>query len=152
MPAADATAMASAASRSICSKRSRTTDLIGRIFGLHSTSLSVPFSLYTSPAFGSTSVIPVPSDAGFGDNGCDEEEERMKEGGWGREDEGGEDGGGERTEERERRLEGIRAEGQGRKGEEWRTSAIAWRTMENGGGGGKPGSTEGSVRIPSFPR
>eukprot|EP00964_Phaeocystis_antarctica_P091734 scaffold58881_cov53-Phaeocystis_antarctica.AAC.2 len=41
-----------AAAASICSSFSSVIDLIGRIFGLHSTSLRLPFSEYTSPALG----------------------------------------------------------------------------------------------------
>ena len=41
-----------AAADSICSSFSSVIDLIGRIFGLHSTSLRLPFSEYTNPALG----------------------------------------------------------------------------------------------------
>jgi len=44
-----------AAARSISSIFSSVIDLIGIIFGLHSTSLRLPFSEYTRPALGSTS-------------------------------------------------------------------------------------------------
>eukprot|EP01050_Picozoa_sp_SAG11_P019436 SAG11_NODE_3093_length_2700_cov_1.726644_1_plen_107_part_00 len=40
---------------SICSSFSSDGDLIAIILGLHRTSLRLPFSLYTSPALGSTS-------------------------------------------------------------------------------------------------
>ena len=46
-----------AACLSISSMRSSVTDLRGMILGLLSTSLKLPFSLYTNPALGSTSVI-----------------------------------------------------------------------------------------------
>lgn len=47
---------AALASFSICSIFSNVMDLIGMIFGLHRTSLKFPFSLYTNPALGNTSL------------------------------------------------------------------------------------------------
>ncbi len=41
---------------SICSIFCSVMDLMARILGLHRTSLRLPFSLYTKPAFGNTSL------------------------------------------------------------------------------------------------